>query len=160
MPVTWVSQTAGRTQVYEIVPPWFQAACAAVFVEFTRMPPPVRFTCPPAWMLSAFATLPRSSAMIANWLLSGSAPATPRTRTVLSVDCAGTSAVRTSAWIRTSRYSRLPANGPEEGGRVIVTVAPSMPFVKPFRVASAAAAASAAVSASASAAGRPWVLCW
>jgi len=68
---------------------------AVVLVEFTRMPPPLRWMSALGLALKEPGVLPRSSAMIAYPLFRASAPATPRTRTYVSADCAGTRAVFT-----------------------------------------------------------------
>src|SRR5581483_5921878 len=57
------------------------------------------------------------SATHAKGLLAGSAPATLRARTELSVDCAGTRLVGTSWTMVTSMYFVLFACGPVRGGQ-------------------------------------------
>ena len=82
----------------------FPPVASAPALEFTRIPPPLRWISPVGWSVNAQGVFPRSSAMIAYWLLSGSEPAIARTCTKLSPASAGTRAVRTFCDMITSTY--------------------------------------------------------
>src|SRR6266542_5645357 len=121
------------------VPP--NPATAVEQLAFTQTLPPVmwRFTFELA--LKAGVVPPAhvgERAMIAYWLLNGSAPATPRARTGLNAASAGTRVVFTCRTMITStcRTGLSPTNAPDVGGALTCTVVLFTPSVKPFFLAS------------------------
>src|SRR2546425_11837227 len=56
----------------------FPPVASAPALEFTRIPPPLRWISPVGWSVNAQGVFPRASAMIAYWVLSGAEPAVPR----------------------------------------------------------------------------------